>query len=109
MSPNYKFHNHHDNGRKHRLYAIPEYEYYANGNMIADMNRNMKLMYGFLHNMPIVISFDQVGGGGGGSIIEDKSSDDVRQAATTSYSGDIINSYTSQGRSLGSVPKKTYI
>lgn len=57
------------------------------------------------HNFAGFISFAEVGGGGGGGLIEEKPCEDVRNAATTSYSGDIVNHYTYQGRKLG---KKVY-
>jgi hypothetical protein len=38
----------HDNGLYYPDHLMDEYYYDANGNMIADLNRNMKLMYGML-------------------------------------------------------------
>jgi RHS repeat-associated protein len=56
------------------------------------------------HNMPIFISFGEVGGGGG--LVDEKPIDaSGKTATTTSYSGDIVNHYTYQGRKLG---KKVY-
>jgi RHS repeat-associated protein len=57
------------------------------------------------HNMPIFISFTEVGGGGGGLADEKPIEAAVKTATTTSYSGDIVNHYTYQGRKLG---KKVY-
>ncbi len=95
----------HDNGLCYGKHGLDEFYYDANGNMVGDMNRNMKLKYGLFHNMPIFIHFADVGGGGGGGTIEQKPSDDVRHATTTSYSGSIVNHYSYQGRKLG---KKVY-
>jgi len=96
----------HDNGLVYSSHNMDEYYYDDNGNMIADLNRNMKLMYGMLHNMPVFISFAEVGGGGGGGLVEAEPIDaSGKTAATTSYSGDIVNHYTYQGRKLG---KKVY-
>jgi len=43
------------------------------------------------HNMPIFISFTEVGGGGGGLADEKPIEAAVKTATTTSYSGDIVN------------------
>ncbi len=90
----------HDDGWNYGEYGIPEYDYDANGNMVSDRNRSTKLQYGLMHNMPIFIRFDQTGGGGGGGggSIHDS---EENERSTTSYSGDIVNHYTYQGRKLG--------
>lgn len=99
----------HDNGSKYADHQKHEYRYDANGNMTSDMNRNLRLQYGLIHNMPVRISFSQVGGGGGGGSIPDerKASSTTQIIArtalvnTTTYSGEITNHYTWQGRKLG--------
>jgi len=102
----------HDNGVKYQSHALDEFRYDANGNMTSDLNRNLRLQYGLIHNMPVSISFNQVGGGGGGGEVEVAYSlQDMLQVKAkyetkaTTYSGNILNHYTWQGRKLG---KKVY-
>jgi len=101
----------HDNGVKYSQNSPHEFRYDANGNMTSDFNRNLRLQYGLLHNMPVSIGFNQVGGGGGGAVEVAYSLQVMSQVKAkyetkaTTYSGNILNHYTWQGRKLG---KKLY-
>jgi RHS repeat-associated protein len=97
----------HDNGLYYSQHQTAEFAYDDNGNLEQDMNRNIGIKYGILHNLPIYIAYRQTGGGGSIATLDVSSStvDLSDRAASTSYSGTMMNYYTLQGRKLG---KKVY-
>ena len=54
----------HDNGLYYSQHQRAEFAYDANGNLEQDMNRNIGIKYGILHNLPIYLTYRQTGGGG---------------------------------------------
>jgi len=68
---------------------------------------NIGIKYGILHNLPIYLTYRQTGGGGSIATLDVSSSkvDLSDRAASTSYSGTMMNYYTLQGRKLA---KKVY-
>jgi len=96
----------HDNGLYYSQHEKTEFYYDANGNMEQDMNRNIGIRYGIMHNLPIYISYQQTGGGGSIATIDiSAATDKSGQTSSTSYSGNMMNYYTLHGRKLG---KKVY-
>jgi len=97
----------HDNGLYYSQHQRAEFAYDANGNLEQDMNRNIGIKYGILHNLPIYLTYRQTGGGGSIATLDVSSSkvDLSDRAASTSYSGTMMNYYTLQGRKLA---KKVY-
>jgi RHS repeat-associated protein len=97
----------HDNGLYYSQHQTAEFAYDDNGNLEQDMNRNIGIKYGILHNLPIYIAYRQTGGGGSIATLDVSSStvDLSDRAASTSYSGSMMNYYTLQGRKLA---KKVY-
>ena len=94
----------HDNGLYYYQHKQPEFSYDANGNMISDLNRNLRIQYGLMHNLPVRISFSQVGGGGSGGIAPSERVQNIINEQTRegrAYSGEIWNHYTFQGKKLG--------
>ncbi|MBU1368263.1 MAG: hypothetical protein KJ578_09230 [Bacteroidetes bacterium] len=97
----------HDNGLYYSQHQTAEFAYDDNGNLEQDMNRNIGIKYGILHNLPIYIAYRQTGGGGSIATLDVSSStvDLSDRAASTSYSGSMMNYYTLQGRKMA---KKVY-
>jgi RHS repeat-associated protein len=97
----------HDNGLYYSQHQTAEFAYDDNGNLEQDMNRNIGIKYGILHNLPIYIAYRQTGGGGSIATLDVSSStvDLSDRAASTSYSGSMMNYYTLQGRKMS---KKVY-